>query len=298
MICEKPFVQGIQAFPCGKCLPCTSRRRAIWAHRIHLEALENHDNAFVTLTYDDANLPKDYDGIPSLAPKDTQDWLKRLRRKIEPRTVRYFLVGEYGDQTDRPHYHVALFGHPTCLRHQTDLRNGPGTCCSVCSSVQETWRFGSVHLGRIEPKSVNYLCGYVLKKMTSPDDLRLGGRHPEFARMSLKPGIGAGAMDDAASVLMQYDLEKTIEDVPLFLGHGKSYKGLGRYLQGRLRERIGREKQAPVTAKKVEEVLAVHSRSVASKGLSVGAQVALEAVGRVRQIKWNQENLGKKRGRI
>lgn len=302
LVCEKPYVQGIRAFGCGKCLPCITRRRSIWMHRLMLENLQHEHSAFVTLTYEDKHLPKTEDGLPTLVPRDLQLWLKRIRKQCaainEQFKLRFFAVGEYGSQSERPHYHVALFGHPTCLKFQTDLRMGPGTCCSICSSVQKTWTFGSVHLGRIEPKSMNYICGYVLKRMTSPEDLRLGGRHPEFARMSLVPGIGAGAMDDAASVMMQYQLEDRVEDVPHSLDHGKRGRPLGRYLQGRLRERIGREKQAPVTEEKLQEMLALHARSVSSQGLSVGRQASLEAEGRIRQVRWTEENIGKKRGSL
>lgn len=298
MICEEPYVQGIRSYGCGKCLPCLRRRRGQWTHRILLEALEHKDNAFVTLTYDDDNLPKP-DGIPTLVPADLRNWLKRIRKSFAPRKLRFYAVGEYGDESERPHFHAVLFGYPTCLRGATDLREGINTCCSVCSAVQKTWPFGAVHLGRVEPKSASYICGYVLKKMTTPTDMRLGGRFPEFARMSLKPGIGAGVfLDDAASVLMQWEALRPFEDVPTSFMHGKSHKPLGRYLRKQLRKRVGRDEKAVETKEQVEEMLAMHARSVASKGNSVGKQLSEESEGRIRQIKWNSENLGKRRVRL
>lgn len=82
--------------------------------------------------------------------------------------------------------------------------------------------------------------------MTRYDDPRLLGRHPEFARMSLKPGIGADMVDEVASTLMQFNLEDSAQgDVPSSLRHGTRMMPLGRYLTRRLRTRVGKEANAP-----------------------------------------------------
>lgn len=63
--------------------------------------------------------------------------------------------------------------------------------------------------------------------------------------MSLRPGIGANAMHNAASAMMQWDLEKRDADVP----HALSWSGrdlpLGRYLRRKLRTYVGRDEKAP-----------------------------------------------------
>lgn len=100
-------------------------------------------------------------------------------------------------------------------------------------------------LGTLEERSAQYIAGYVVKKMTRPDDPRLLGRLPEFARMSLKPGIGAGAIPDVASALMQYKLEASGRDVPNSLRHGSRLLPLGRYLMKRLRLECGLDEKAP-----------------------------------------------------
>lgn len=105
-----------------------------------------------------------------------------------------------------------------------------------------------MHVAELNLKTASYLCGYVTKKMTHRDDPRLYGREPEFARMSLRPGIGAGVMHNAASALMQWDLEKRDADVP----HALSWSGrdlpLGRYLRRKLRTYVGRDEKAPPQA--------------------------------------------------
>lgn len=250
MLCRNPFVQGVRAYPCGQCMPCRFNRRRIWTHRLLLEQLQHGDSAFATLTYDDAHLPPDL----SLRPKDVQDWLKRLRKAISPLKLRYYVVGEYGDSTFRPHYHAALFGLPSCRYGVSRYSRSRTQCCGPCELVRASWSFGHVVLGTLERHSAQYIAGYVTKKLTSKDDPRLGGRHPEFARMSLRPGLGHGALHDVASTLLSLDLEKSEPDVPSALRHGSSQLPLGRYLRRKLRLLVGHDEACPASElEKLEE---------------------------------------------
>lgn len=192
-----------------------------------LEALKHDGSSFVTLTYADEHLPEG----GSLCPRDPQLFLKRLRKAIHPLKLRYYLVGEYGDRTFRPHYHLALFGVPQ----------------EAYQTIADAWSvngspLGHVVVGSLTFESAGYVAGYVTKKMTSEDDPRLGGRHPEFARMSTRPGIGADAMDDIADLLFTKagcaELAR-LGDVPFILKHGGKSMPLGRYLRRKLREKVG-----------------------------------------------------------
>jgi len=244
MICESPYVKGNgEAYPCGGCLACLIRRRKIWQHRIQLENLCHSDSAFVTLTYAQENMPTDM----SLRPVDASLFLKRLREKVSPKKLRYYLVGEYGEKSERPHYHLCLFGYPTCLSGRSRYSLGYRDCCSQCDRVRDTWALGHVDLGTITKDSAGYVCGYMTKNMRRFDDVRLNGRHPEFARMSLKPGLGVDALWEPASVVMMYDLLEEDQDVPLGLRHGSSIKPFGRYLRRKFREMLGRDASALVS---------------------------------------------------
>lgn len=243
MLCRKPHTQGMAAFPCGQCMPCRYNKRRIWQQRILLESLCYSDNAFVTLTY---AVDKEPAGR-SVVPQDLTNFFKRLRYNIAPLKIRYFAVGEYGDVNARPHYHAALFGYPhcTCYINNRGKPTRSWKSCSVCSLIRDTWQLGLIHVGCLEKDSAGYIAGYVTKKMTAKDDERLNGRHPEFARMSLKPGIGANFMWDVASTTMQHSLDETMADVPAHLNVGGGKAAIGRYLRQKYREMIGREKQAP-----------------------------------------------------
>lgn len=218
-----------------------------------LEQRKHSSSVFVTLTYEDQYLPKSKSRSgyrPTLEPKDAQDWLKRLRWQLAPSKVRFFLAGEYGTQTERPHYHAAIFGSPQCERGRTlcDLhssRRDWRNCCSVCRIYGNTWGHGDIDVGTLAENSAQYLCGYITKKMTRFDDARLDGRHPEFVRMSLRPGIGLSAMSDVAAVLEDFNLVDRMADVPSAVRMGRRLMPLGRYLRRGLREMLGRDPKTP-----------------------------------------------------
>lgn len=218
-----------------------------------LEAAQHGDNCFLTLTYDDASLPcSSVSGLSSLVPEHLQMFLKRLRKCVEPRRIRFYAVGEYGDESFRPHYHAALFNFPSCDRGFTLRLPGSGSprwekCCDTCRLVGRTWGHGNVDLGMLETKSAQYLCGYVTKKMTRGDDPRLEGRWPEFARMSLRPGIGHSAMHEVASQTLRFNLVDAQGDVTSTLRHGSRIMPLGRYLRRTLRKMVGVDEAAPLS---------------------------------------------------
>lgn len=266
VICRNPFPAGVLKFGCGQCTPCRVNRRRLWVHRLLLESMKHGNSAFIGLSYDDRHLPADR----SLNPRDLQLFLKRIRERVEPQRLRFFGIGEYGERTNRPHYHVILFGLQSCLRGRTEHR--VARCCPQCDLVSKAWRKGSVDLGEVNKDSASYITGYVQKKLTKRDDARLGGRHPEFARMSNRPGIGAHAMLDVAAVLHG---ELVDDDVPTQLRHGGKLMPLGRYLRRKLREAYGlSELGTPkeVLAKVTEEMLVLQEERVALE-LSKGKKV-------------------------
>lgn len=187
-----------------------------------LESFKHSANGFVTLTYDDGHLPE----LGTLVPRHLQLFLKRLRRALPARPLRFFGVGEYGETSQRPHYHLATFGL------------GP----EDAPVVQNAWGYGFTFVGDLTNDSAQYVAGYVTKKMTHPESSctelcthpKLSGRHPEFARMSLRPGVGASAVTDIWQAYAPH--LSRLGDVPQTLSHGKKELPLGRYLRRKLRE--------------------------------------------------------------
>jgi hypothetical protein len=248
-LCKNPYMVGPIPAPCGQCHPCTVNRKRLWQHRILLESYSHENTAFVTLTYDDENLVFQNEKTgefthPTLAPSHITNFLKRLRRAIDPKRIRYYAVGEYGDRSWRPHYHLAIFGYEPCWYGQTRKdRHAQGkSCCPPCDLLLKTWGKGGIDNASIEDASAGYIAGYVTKKLTKKDDPRLDGRLPEFSRMSRKPGIGALQIENIGDALFtEFGKDALTEhgDVPISLTHGNKSLPLGKYLRDKLRDEIG-----------------------------------------------------------
>lgn len=293
MLCEAPLtIQTGGAHErmlvgCGQCMPCRISKRRVWVHRIMLEAALHKENAFVTVTYRPDRLPLTVGGLPNLEPADLRNFLKRLRKAVEPGRIRFFAAGEYGDRTELPHFHLALFGYPTCWHGRSTYSSTRASCCPSCDLIRDTWGHGLVFLGTLGDDSAQYIAGYVLKKMTSLSDTRLAGRRPEFARMSNRPGIGADMMHEVASTLLKFNLETTQADVPVSLRHGTRQLPLGRYLTGKLRQYVGKDPGAPDAIKKERETELQRLRDAAAprgKGFGVRGQYLEENLQKLRQV--------------
>lgn len=275
-LCRNPYIKDGFPFGCGNCMACRLKRKRHWTHRILLEAGLYEHNAFVTLTYSDDYMPRLEDGRGTLVRKHASDFLKRLRTNIqrsdnkyirELGSPRYFVVGEYGSKNERPHYHLALFNYRPCWKFTGSMfSQSTMSCCPQCDLLFKSWNSphgqGFVHSGRITVRSAAYIAAYTTKKMTSIEDQRLAGRYPEFAQPSLRPGIGADAMHEVASTLLQYDLEKEI-DVPMALRHGGKMWPLAPYLRKKLRKLVGRDEKTPdeVLETILEELLPVQAEA-------------------------------------
>lgn len=266
MKCVNPFQIGGGAYGCGQCTPCRVQKRRIWKTRIILESQQFTDNQFLTLTYSDEALPLILSGtsgtiLPTLYPRHLQLFLKRLRRDY-PTKLRFFAVGEYGDQTFRPHYHVGIFGLQPCRNGLTRTshtgRRLALACCDTCQLVAKYWGRGDIEVRGLDASKCEYLARYVTKKMTKKEDARLLNRHPEFSRQSRRPGIGKAAMAGLATEITKWFKTDEIVDVPLMLGQGKKTLPLGRYLRNKLRVELGLPEGAPDEVLRqawVEEVL-------------------------------------------
>ena len=174
---QKEYPEGLEV-PCGKCLACRIRSRKEWSLRMLHEMEDHNDSIFITLTYDDAHIPDHQ----SLSKHHLQLFFKRLRKSISPRRLRYFACGEYGDNTNRPHYHAIIFG--LSLGHEDRIH------------IDESWNLGMIHYGLAEPDSINYVAQYIDKKFTgnlAHEEYTLKNREPVFKLQSM--GIGRSYCD-------------------------------------------------------------------------------------------------------
>ena len=194
MLCKNPLDLSGTLVGCGQCMPCRINKKREWTARLLLEYQQYPWSLFVTLTYSDNTVPISEHGEATLRPEDLRGWLHRLRKAHRHiGQFRYFAVGEYGDKTQRPHYHVVLFGVlPSCEKMINSTWNAG-------DDLPEGEPRGHTMVGIMNPDRAAYACGYTTKKMTKAGDNRLGSRYPEFTRSSTRklqglPGGGIGAV--------------------------------------------------------------------------------------------------------
>jgi len=182
--------------PCGGCIGCRLDKSREWAVRMMHETQMHGESLFVTLTYDDDNLPRDW----SLRPRDMTLFLKRLRKHVgTDNTIRYYQCGEYGDRTKRPHHHAIIWGwRPS----DTKVHSGSGRHRLYTSAELEAlWGHGQTPFGDVTFESCAYVARYVTKKIGGDmadlhyrrfDDEtgEVWNIRPEYATMSRRPGIG------------------------------------------------------------------------------------------------------------
>lgn len=158
---SKGYVDLPVCVACGQCIGCRLERSRQWAIRCVHEAQMYDESAFITLTYDDKHLPEDR----GLKKKDFQDFMKRLRKHIEPKKIRFYHCGEYGETTLRPHYHALIFGYD--FRDKVDFKDGVnGDRIYTSKTLEDIWGYGFCTVGTVSFESAAYCARYVVKKIT------------------------------------------------------------------------------------------------------------------------------------
>lgn len=152
-----------------------------------LHEMDSHeDSIFVTLTYSDEYLPE----FHSLKKSDLQKFFKRLRKRLGERKIRYFACGEYGEQSQRPHYHAIIFGLSLDF-HDTQLIVDSWPFCDWTVPAIRRQSFGLA-----EPDSISYVAQYIDKKYSgdkAEEEYNAKNREPVFKIASL--GIGRDFCD-------------------------------------------------------------------------------------------------------
>lgn len=169
---------------CRKCFECSLKYSNQWAYRIMLEASLYKDNSFFTLTYNNENLESN-----SLCKRDLQLFIKRLRKHFKNDKLRYFACGEYGSLHGRPHFHIIVFNlHLDDLFfHSIDKK---GIKIYRSPTLEKLWTKGFSSVGDLSFDSALYCAKYMQKSLDKDDN-----RVKPFTIMSLKPGIGANAIN-------------------------------------------------------------------------------------------------------
>jgi hypothetical protein len=162
----KVFTDDIDV-DCGVCYPCRHRRLVEWCYRLQKEDARSRSSFFVTLTYSPEKVPLSPNGFMTLEKgsvlnldksvkvqkTSVQLFMKRLRKShanYSDDKIKFWMVGEYGDISKRPHYHMLIF--------------------NLCDDkiIMKEWDQGSVYIGRVTGASIAYCCKYSMKEHKIP----------------------------------------------------------------------------------------------------------------------------------
>lgn len=222
---------------CGQCLSCRVARSKEWTTRIMIEAMQYPHNYFVTLTYDEAHVPRgDFmysdgrveEGQTNLCKSDVQAFMKRLLSNAQYRYkhqgIRRFICGEYGSQTDRAHYHIALFNMPDLSEELNVLRKRSGVTLYRSKLIEDSWKdklglsYGISSVGELNYTTASYIARYCVKKLTEPvkvtreleeyiktSELPYSIRQPEFILPSRNPGLARDYFEQHRDDIYTYD---------------------------------------------------------------------------------------------
>ena len=196
---------GTLLVPCGHCAWCKKRKQDEWFLRFKDESHNLPNVRFLTLTNDESHLKCNYlnldtgqlfQNLPDLplgldahvikSPtndyRDMQLYFKRVR-KAYLKPMKYFAVGEYGANSDRPHFHALVFGSE-----------------SFENILVDKWNNGLITDVPADDGAYRYVTKYLLK----------GSNVPPFASKnkilcSKNPAIGAASFGDYLHYMMTND---------------------------------------------------------------------------------------------
>lgn len=231
--------------PCGTCEVCKIKQAKVWSNRINLECKHyNNVSAYVTLTYNDKNLPKD----GNLKKEHVQKFLKLLRYYLNGREIKYFAVGEYGPKNLRPHYHLIIMGVDGTDHHRQQerlkLKQPLYPVKDDWYYIFKSWKHGFSLIEAPQGGAYSYVSGYVVKNALKKKSIEQAGLEPEFKLMS--KALGKRTIESYARQLKK----KNHRQWPVrFIQQGKFKMAIGRYLTQVLHKVAGKLKELKLANK-------------------------------------------------
>lgn len=239
MACDSPFYVTPKAaltavpVPCGRCPPCKMRRVNSWVFRLLQEEKRSSHAHFVTLTYHTDSVPISNHGYMTVCKSDFQKFMKRLRKLLPGREIKYFAAAEYGTNNERPHYHAIIFNVPDQTLYE------------------KAWTLndkliGYVHVGNVTGDIIAYTTKYIDKpsgkKFRHRDD-----RYGEFSLMS--KNLGENYLSDEIIKYHQADISRMYVTRP-----GGVINAMPRYYRLKIYDEQQRKLQRLLAEQKTEQL--------------------------------------------
>lgn len=230
MTCLTPLNIGTQSVACGRCEACLVRRSNEWAFRLFQELEVSKNAYFVTLTYDELNVPRGEVPVYIRTHRLSSDELRspfadKIRAKREPILEHYRLYGEW--PIKRYIHNAMTFSSRDVQLFIKRLRKQmpPGFRFFLCAEygaenerphyhaiffnmpdlskepninmdkledlVRRTWNKGIIDIQKVSNANLIYTCKYSLSSMDYPRDMPI-----PFIRASKGLGMNYVANED------------------------------------------------------------------------------------------------------
>jgi len=196
MLCLSPIRKVIRSkvywLSCSKCVNCNINRQNAWIFRLEQEYRKSKTAIFTTLTYANENVPQTVNKdtgeiINSLRYTDVQLFMKRLRKAHPNVKLKHYSVGEYGDETQRPHYHQIIYN-------------------ASQNKIQENWQLGHTKIGTVTTASIRYVTKYMGKRIANTPE------GAELPKSVMSQGLGK---DYLTSENVKHHKENLIDSILL-----------------------------------------------------------------------------------
>lgn len=228
-----PYLREFQFVACGRCNTCRTKRAYSWVKRIESECSCHKYSVFFTLTYSNDFVPliqfdddccyrsfrttqnytvelPDFDDLSFrllnknmlfvLDSSHIQLFIKRLRSNIYEETkestssLRYYVVGEYGPTTFRPHYHGILWYDSA--RINSVFEKVFVKAWSKYDRVSCSYKpIGRVDWSYVNSNAAQYVAQYLNCTNNLPSVLALPAFRP-FSLQSRRPPVGSLLQSD------------------------------------------------------------------------------------------------------
>lgn len=180
----KARIKGMEKFECGHCPECLQKKSRLWALRVGMEMKDNV-GMMLTLTYDTykvdkygkfTNIENPIDPTIKLDKSHCQKFIKRLRKFLGDRKIKYIIAAERGKK-GRAHYHALIFGYffPDVIKYKKSKR---GNIIYKSKLLERIWSHGICTVDSINPsaKVARYCTKYCAKDYGAEETFMLFSR--------------------------------------------------------------------------------------------------------------------------
>jgi len=222
--------------PCRKCWQCSLQRTNEWIFRVKQEVKYSKHAYFMTYQYNEQNVPiynltvdkdtgeinKEFargienakeNFVRTVYYRDMQLYFKRLRKKYD---LCYYAVPEYGDKTQRPHYHAIIITNED--KTTPFLKNLQTLWDTYTEGIPTGIQNGYVHRGDVVHNTIRYVVKYMSKRIKNTP---IGADEP---KAYISKGLGKSYIDRNRLFHLDTDRRYLVEDGGYKISMPKYYK--------------------------------------------------------------------------